>query len=105
VYVSHFLEEVREICDRFTVLRDGRSIRTGELSAVTNDELIAAMVGRSIESVCPTRQEASSHREQRIANRGPRVLTVRDLASIPRLRAASFELRRGEILGIAGLIG
>jgi ribose transport system ATP-binding protein len=105
VYVSHFLEEVREICDRFTVLRDGRSIRTGELSAVTNDELIAAMVGRSIENIFPRRQEASSHREQRIANSEQRILTVRDLASTPRLRSASFELRRGEILGIAGLIG
>jgi ribose transport system ATP-binding protein len=115
VYVSHFLEEVREICDRFTVLRDGRSIRTGELSAVTNDELIAAMVGRSIESVFPRRQEASgvsggqaaatATSEQRSATSDQRVLTVRDLASAPRLRAASFELRRGEILGIAGLIG
>jgi ribose transport system ATP-binding protein len=134
VYVSHFLEEVREICERFTVLRDGRSIRTGELSEVTNDELIAAMVGRSIESVFPERAsgaggsvwrppprrpsptepraaEGGGHHteppsaEERPLVGGQPVLTVRDLASTPRLRSASFELRRGEILGIAGLIG
>jgi ribose transport system ATP-binding protein len=96
LYVSHFLEEIREICDRFTVLRDGRSVRTGELSAASNEELIAAMVGRSIESVFPAKPATSP---------GEIVLDVRDLASLPRLRSATFELRRGEILGIAGLIG
>ena len=96
LYISHFLEEVREICDQFTVLRDGRSVRTGDLTSASNEELIAAMVGRSIDSVFP------SHRT---ADNGEVVLDVRDLASPPRLRSASFELRRGEILGIAGLIG
>ena len=46
VYISHFLEEVREIADRFTVLRDGRSVASGELRGVTNDHLISHMVGR-----------------------------------------------------------
>lgn len=96
LYISHFLEEVREICDRFTVLRDGKSVKTGDLASVTNDELIAAMVGRSIESVFP---------ERRAASPGDVVLNVSDLASPPRLHSATFELRRGEILGIAGLIG
>jgi ribose transport system ATP-binding protein len=96
LYISHFLEEVREICDRFTVLRDGRSVRAGDLASASNEELIAAMVGRSIESVFP---------EHRAASAGEVVLDVRELASPPRLRSATFELRRGEILGIAGLIG
>ena len=47
VYISHFLEEVRQISDRFTVLRDGRSVASGEIASTTDDELIAKMVGRS----------------------------------------------------------
>jgi ribose transport system ATP-binding protein len=96
LYISHFLEEVREICDRYTLLRDGRSVRTGDLASASNEELISAMVGRSIDSVFPASRTASP---------GEVVLEVRDLASQPRLRSASLELRRGEILGIAGLIG
>src|SRR5262245_3088575 len=96
IYISHFLEEVREIADRYTVLRDGRSVRSGELRDAGDDELIAAMVGRSIENIFPRRREASA---------GEIVLRVDGLASAPRLASATFELRRGEILGIAGLIG
>ena len=54
IYISHFLEEVREIADRFTVLRDGRSVATGEIAAVTDDQLIAQMVGRPVENLFPT---------------------------------------------------
>jgi ribose transport system ATP-binding protein len=96
IYISHFLEEVREIADRYTVLRDGRSIRSGELRDVGDEELIAAMVGRSVDNIFPPRTVASA---------GDVVLRVDDLASPPRLHSATFELRRGEILGIAGLIG
>ena len=48
IYISHFLEEVRQISDRFTVLRDGRSVATGEIANTTDDELISKMVGRSL---------------------------------------------------------
>src|SRR6185503_12739707 len=53
VYISHFLEEVRQIADRFTVLRDGRSVASGNISETTDDELIAKMVGRSQEKLFP----------------------------------------------------
>jgi ribose transport system ATP-binding protein len=96
VYISHFLEEVREIADTFTVLRDGRSVATGELAGVSNDELIAHMVGRSVERLFPARTRD---------RRGDVVLAVRDLRAPPGLEHASFELRRGEIFGIAGLMG
>jgi len=96
VYVSHFLEEVREIAGRYTVLRDGRSVRSGAIADATDEQLIAAMVGRTIDSVFPPREPAHA---------GEIVLDVRDLALPPRLRSATFSLRRGEILGIAGLIG
>jgi ribose transport system ATP-binding protein len=95
VYISHFLEEVRELADRFTVLRDGRSVATGAMADVTDEQLIAAMVGRELEVSAHARREGH----------GDVLLEVRELASPPRLRSASFALHRGEILGIAGLIG
>jgi ribose transport system ATP-binding protein len=96
VYISHFLEEVREISDRFTVLRDGRSVASGELSAITDEQLISHMVGRQVGELFPGRQRAGT---------GDVVLAVDGLAAPPGLRHASLELRRGEILGIAGLMG
>lgn len=97
VYISHFLEEVREIADKFTVLRDGRSVATGDLSTVTDDQLIVHMVGRSVESLFPDRPKPTATSET--------VLDARELSSPPGLKNASLELRRGEIVGIAGLMG
>ena len=95
IYISHFLEEVRQISDRFTVLRDGRSVATGDISTTTDDELIAKMVGRAQQNLFPVRTVRT----------GETILNVRNLAAPPLLKDASFELRRGEILGIAGLMG
>ena len=95
VYISHFLEEVRQIADRFTVLRDGRGVATGEIASVTDDELIAKMVGRAQQTLFPSRSSQP----------GETILEVENLASPPLLKNASFTLRRGEILGIAGLMG
>ena len=97
IYISHFLEEVRQIADRFTVLRDGRSVATGEIAGTNDDELIAKMVGRTQQNLFPERKAAAATHET--------ILEVRNLASPPLLKDASFELRRGEILGIAGLMG
>lgn len=96
IYISHFLEEVREIANSFTVLRDGQSISTGRLEQASNDQLIAQMVGRPVQNLFPPRKR------ERAAEI---LLHVRDLAAPPGLKSASFELRRGEILGIAGLMG
>jgi len=98
IYISHFLEEVRQISDRFTVLRDGRSVATGEIAAVTDDELIARMVGRSAQTLFPSRSWG-------LPTQFDNVLEVRELATPPLLKSASFDLHRGEILGIAGLMG
>ncbi|MDB4917000.1 MAG: transporter related protein [Gemmatimonadetes bacterium] len=96
VYVSHFLEEVRRIADRYTVLRDGRSVATGMMDAVTNDDLIATMVGRPPATLFPAGVRYAI----------PQVaMCVEGLACPPRLHDATFELRRGEIFGIAGLLG
>ena len=95
IYISHFLEEVRQISDRFTVLRDGDSVATGDIAKTTDDELISKMVGRAHQNLFPVRTHAP----------GDTILNVRNLATPPLLKNASFELRRGEILGIAGLMG
>jgi ribose transport system ATP-binding protein len=97
IYISHFLEEVRQISDRFTVLRDGRSVASGEIANVTDDELIAKMVGRAQQNLFPVRSQTAAQSET--------ILDVQNLALPPLLKSASFELRRGEILGVAGLMG
>lgn len=98
IYISHFLEEVREIADRFTVLRDGQSIATGEIAGVTDEELITHMVGRPVQNLFPPRPPRSLEVSETVLNVG-------NLAAPPTLQQASFELRRGEILGVAGLMG
>jgi ribose transport system ATP-binding protein len=98
VYISHFLEEVREIAGRYTILRDGRSVDGGSIADASNDQLIAHMVGRATAGGPPARVPRS--RED-----GDVVVTARDIAAPPVLKQASFELRRGEVLGIAGLMG
>jgi len=96
IYISHFLEEVREIADVFTVLRDGRSVASGAIAEVSNAQLVAHMVGRSVDQLFPDRRDAGT---------GDVVLDVRDLAAPPVVRQASFTLKRGEVFGIAGLMG
>jgi len=96
IYISHFLEEVREVCDRFTVLRDGASVLAGALKDVPDSKIINAMVGRSVDSMYPKRSHS--------ATKEP-VLELQHLSSPPAVRDAGFQLYRGEVLGIAGLIG
>jgi ribose transport system ATP-binding protein len=95
IYISHFLEEVRELSDRFTVLRDGRSIGSGLTATTPNEVIIAQMVGRSVENLYPRSPRTP----------GKVVLKVDDLAGRSRPHSASIELRAGEVVGIAGLVG
>src|SRR5205085_9623665 len=78
IYISHFLEEVREIADRFTVLRDGRSVATGDLASVSDEELIVRMVGCSVESLFPIRKKRADDTGM--------VLEVQELCSPPALK-------------------
>lgn len=96
IYISHQLEEVREIADRYTVLRDGTTAGSGCVKSVTDRDLISLMVGRPIENLYPPRKRKPS---------GEIILGARDLVALPEVRHASFQLRRGEVLGLAGLIG
>ncbi|MFN2578176.1 MAG: sugar ABC transporter ATP-binding protein [Pyrinomonadaceae bacterium] len=97
VYISHFLEEVREIADTFTVMRDGRSVATGAINSTSDEELIAHMIGRPLKNLFPRRSQPSTPPAM--------ILEVRDLSAPPDLKHATFHLRRGEILGVAGLMG
>jgi len=94
IYISHRLEEIASIADRVTVLRDGQSIATRDLREVEPAELIRLMVGRDIAAVFPKREVPI----------GDVVLEVRGLHS-PAIDDVSFYVRRGEILGLAGLVG
>jgi len=95
VYISHFLEEVSDIADTYTVLRDGRSVGSGLMREVSIGELIRLMIGRKVDQLYP--------RSPRTA--GETLLVVAGLAGSPKPTEATLELRRGEILGIAGLVG
>jgi ribose transport system ATP-binding protein len=95
VYISHFIEEVRQVADRVMVLRDGKVAGESEVAAISNDEIIALMVGRKVEELYP--------RSSRQA--GEVVLEIEDLAGVEKPESASLQLRRGEVLGIAGLVG
>ncbi len=95
LYVSHHLAEIFQIADAVTVLRDGQHVRTSPVSAVTPDNLIADMLGRSSAHIFPVR--ASSP--------GEVVLSVAHLSSSRAFDDVSFQLRAGEVLAITGLAG
>jgi ABC-type sugar transport system ATPase subunit len=94
VYVSHKMEEIFRICDRATVLRDGETAGTREIASTSPGEIVRMMVGRDLKiAVRPPRRPP-----------GETLLEVADL-STGKLKGVSFELRRGEVVGIAGLVG
>jgi ribose transport system ATP-binding protein len=95
VYISHRMEELFEIGDRVTVLRDGRSVGTYDVGATSKFELIRLMVNRDLTELFPKER----------AERGAEVLRVEGLTTRGGLRDVSFSLHRGEVLGIAGLLG
>jgi ribose transport system ATP-binding protein len=98
VYISHRLEEIRQIGDRVTVLKDGATVATGlDARETPTKELIRLMTGRSIEYVFPPRQE--------ILSTAPVVLEVDDLTRPGEFASIGFTVRAGEILGLAGLVG
>ncbi|MEO3781407.1 sugar ABC transporter ATP-binding protein [Micromonospora sp. B11E3] len=102
VFVSHKLDELYAVCDRITVLRDGRTVAESRLAEMSRIDLVAAMLGRDPQDVRAAGQTAF-HREQRAV--GDPVLTTKALSSWPALRGATIEVRAGEIVGLAGLLG
>ena len=102
IYVSHRLEELYEICDRVTVLRDGRVAHTGELSDLSRLQLIAHMLGRELAEV--EKEGATGFGEEHETAREP-ILVAQGLTQHPRLREVSLDVRPGEVVGLAGLLG
>lgn len=95
VYISHKMDELEQIADRISVYRDGQYITTKDISETNIDELIALMVGRDLKEKFP-----------RVDTKvGKEILKVKDLSVDKLLFDINFELREGEILGIAGLVG
>lgn len=95
IYISHFLEEVQEVADRFTVLRDGKKIHTGPMEDASLDDLVQMMVGQKLIEMFP-------RVEHEIGNV---VLGLNGLKGTRMQAGIDMSLRRGEILGVAGLIG
>ncbi len=95
VYISHRMEELFEIGDRVTVLRDGRSVGTFDVKGTNKFELIRLMVNRDLTELFPKERAA----------RGEEVLRVEDLTTRGGLDGVSFSLHKGEVLGVAGLLG
>jgi ribose transport system ATP-binding protein len=95
LYVSHFLEEVERLADRYTVLRDGAFVASGEIGQTTRGELVQLMAGREVTELFPRSPRTP----------GDTVLELSELGGHRLPLSASLSLRRGEILGIAGLLG
>lgn len=94
IYISHHLEEIFEICDRVTLLRDGKFIATKNVHEVNKKELISLMVGRELGENYPVKKYQSNEK----------VLEVKGFKNA-KLKNISFDLKKGEILGFGGLIG
>ncbi len=95
IYISHFLEEVQKVADRYTVLRDGRNVGSGDMAGTSFEALIQLMVGQEFTEMFPRVPHG----------RGGTVVALRDLKGARMTAPVSLSLARGEILGIAGLIG
>lgn len=95
VFISHRLEEVFELCDEYTVLRDGKWIDSGRLENVDQEKLIALMVGRDIQDIYPP---IGKHSDEVM-------LEVKNLSDGNMFRDISFTIKKGEILGFAGMMG
>jgi len=100
LYVSHRMDEIFELCDRVTVLRDGRKVETRPIGEVTRPELIRLMVGREVQEL--GRREKP---EGDVAPAGEPVLEVRGLTRAGEFREINLRVHAGEILGLAGLVG
>jgi ribose transport system ATP-binding protein len=97
VFISHRMDEVRALCDRATIFRDGVNVGTVEVAKASDDEIVRLMIGRPLREAFPPRPPRPAVEEP--------LLEVRELSWIDRLREISFTVHRGEIIGLSGLEG
>lgn len=95
VYISHFLEEVRTVADRYSVLRDGENVGDGRIDDVSDDEIISMMVGRDVDDLFPSVDHEP----------GESWVAIKNLSGSLAPKQINVELRKGEIFGVAGLVG
>ena len=95
VFISHRLEEVRMLCDRLTIFRDGAHIATHAIENISDEEIIRLMIGRTLKK----------YRRKHTAVIGEKTLEVSNLSLLGAFEDISFSVRRGEIIGLAGLVG
>lgn len=95
IYISHFLDEVQDLCDSYVVLRNGRLVGSGSVRDVTKDEIVEMIVGQVVGD--------AAARDRRVAKQI--ALTITELRRDGILNGVSFEMRRGEVLGLWGLMG
>lgn len=97
IYISHKMDEIFKICDEITILRDGKWINTVPVKGSTMEQIVSMMVGRELTQRFP--EKTNTPKEV--------ILTVENLTALnqPSIQDVSFDLRKGEILGIAGLVG
>jgi galactofuranose transport system ATP-binding protein len=99
IFVSHKLDELYAVCDRVTIMRDGRTVQVAPMAELSRMDLVTTMLGRELTQVL---QEG--HKTEDAGLQEP-VLTVRDLAIGRKVRNVNFQVRPGEIVGLAGLLG
>ena len=95
IYISHFLEEVKRLASRLTVLRDGSVVGTRDVATVTPEEVVSMMVGRDVKDLYPR-----THHQP-----GEKLLEIRGLTGVDKPQSLNLDLHRGEVVGIAGLVG
>jgi simple sugar transport system ATP-binding protein len=100
VFVTHFLDQVYEVCDRITVLRNGRHVGCRDVQDLPRLKLVEAMLGRSV-----TLSEGRGGQAQKPASNTPALLAARELERFGVIGPINFELRAGDVLGLAGLLG
>jgi ribose transport system ATP-binding protein len=96
IYISHYLQEISEICDRVTVLRNGKTVDTLQLAETTHDDIVRLMVGRDLEKLFPDREVTVQNKE---------ILSVEGLTKYGDFNDINFTVRAGEVVGLTGLIG
>lgn len=97
IFISHRLNEVYEICENVTVLRDGKYIGSWLISEISNEELVTSMVGRKVENEKTVRGKTTFDEDY--------LLEVKDLACFPKVKKVTLGVHKGEILGLTGLLG
>jgi ribose transport system ATP-binding protein len=102
IFVSHKLDELYKVCDRVTIMRDGRTVRVEDMANIGKLELVSAMLGRDVSKV---EGHATAFAGRARDASGPIVFKARSLAARQAVQDVSFDVRRGEIVGFAGLLG